>query len=98
MGTGMSPLVHCHGRMQEPYSFAWFCPVCAKVWAKATVQGQPYMVFTVPCDLETTVDNYFVVPGSIWLGLWPEFLQSLSHEVLEREFSLHLAHYERYNP
>jgi hypothetical protein len=97
MGTGQSTLVLCHGQIQEPYSFAWFCPVCARVWAKATVAGQRFMVFTVPCDLEL-VDNWLVVPGSIWLGLWPEYLKSLSHEVLVREFSLHLAHYERYHP
>lgn len=93
----MSPLVLCHGQVQEPHGFAWFCPVCARVWAKATVAGERFMVMTHPCDLEPA-DNQYTIPGSIWLTLRPEFIKSLSHEVLLREFALHLAHYERYHP
>ena len=96
MGTGQSPSVLVHNEVRAPLSYAWFCPNCGRIWAKAEVNGQPYMVMTQPCDLELPT-NYFIVPGSIWLTLRPEYLQSLSREVLEREFQLHLNHYDRYH-
>jgi hypothetical protein len=96
MGTGVSPSVLVHNEVQEPCSFAWFCPVCGRIWAKAVVEGQRFMVVTQPCDLEP-VDNYYIVPGSLWLTLRPEYTKSLPREVLLREFQLHLAHYDRYH-
>ena len=100
MGTGMSPSVLCHNEIQAPNSYAFFCPNCGRVWAKADAgngQASTWVVQTHPCDLEPTT-NYFQVPGSIWLPLRPEYIQSLSRQVLEREFQLHLNHYDRYHP
>lgn len=98
MGTGTSPSVLIHSEVQAPCCFAWFCPRCGQLWAKAEVEGHHdrWMVITHPCDLEP-VDNYFIVPGSMWLSLRPEYLQSLSHEMLVREFEIHLKHYDRYH-
>jgi len=97
MGTGMSPSVLVHSEVQAPYSFAWFCPECGRIWAKAVVDGAHFMVANQPCEQHKGLPNYFIVPGSLWLSLRPEFIQSLSREVLEREFRIHLAHYDRYH-
>ncbi len=96
MGTGQSPSVLVHNEVRAPLSYAWFCPKCGRIWAKAAVEGQEFMVMTQPCDLETA-DNYFIVPGSLWLTLRPEYIQSLPREVLLREFQLHLNHYDRHH-
>jgi len=96
MGTGMSPSVLVHSQIWAPVNRAFFCPKCGRIWAKVDADADRWIAHHVPCDLEL-VDNYYIVPGSIWLSFEPEYLKSLSHEVLVREFELHVAHYERHH-
>lgn len=84
--------IHQHGHPDKPQSFAFFCPVCAEVWARAVIFDTKFRVFTVPCRKHT--HDGWRVPGSLWLPLELDFIAAFSGEVLKREFLLHLDYAE----
>lgn len=77
-------------------SYAWFCPVCGEVWARAITGGR-FAVWTRPCSkhLDPLLPS-LAIPGSIWLAWDTDFTDSLSRELVSRELLLLLAHVERF--
>lgn len=43
-GSGPAPQEFVHNEVHQPIGQAFFCPICAEVWATATVQGAPTQV------------------------------------------------------
>lgn len=84
---------YVHGQKQTPTSYAFFCPVCAALWATCPLElteGKPehFMVWTVPCRKH--YHHAFVVPGSIHLSWDNEFTESFPRELLKWELERHL--------
>ena len=78
---------------QRPVSFAFFCPVCAEVWARAGIPDERFFAFHVPCRKHTY--DGVKVPGSLYACGDVDFLKALPADVLLREFLLHLDYAER---
>lgn len=78
-----------------PFSLAYFCPKCARIWARCKIEGEPWMVTTVAC-LGCGKLSLISIPGSLWRALDPDFNDALPREVLLREFKLHLQWYDKY--
>ncbi len=80
---------YIHAELQPPKSFVWVCPTCGTAWARAKVENRAYFVLTRPCESHRDpLLPSLVVSGSLWLGGEDEFNESLSHELLLREFNL----------
>ena len=80
-----------------PFSMAYFCPKCARIWARCPVEKEPWMVTTVTCKACGKL-SLISIPGSIWRALDDEFNEALPRAVLLRELSLHLEWYDKYFP
>lgn len=78
-----------------PFSLAYFCPKCARIWARCKIEGEPWMVTTVACS-NCGKFSLISIPGSLWRALDNDFNYALPREVLLREFELHLQWYDRY--
>jgi hypothetical protein len=79
-------------RGTRPISYAFFCPVCAEVWARAVIFDTQFFCFHKPCRKHHV--DAGGIPGSLWMPMEPEFTSSLDGEVLKREFLLHLDYLE----
>ena len=77
---------------QRPISYAFFCPVCADIWARALIFDTDWFCFHVPCKKHAYAG--IKVPGSLYSAGDVDFLQSLPSEVLTRELLLHLDYAE----
>lgn len=70
LGTALRSKAIVHAQMEIPYSYAYFCPCCAEVWARCPVEcpegHSPFQVWEVPCKKHFT-DN-LRIPGSLWLS------------------------------
>lgn len=95
MGNGQRDMLDHEPKRSPPLSTAFFCPKCGEVWARTVIPGQAYMVYALLCERHT-LDWPWQVPGSIWLACEAQHNASLSREMLEREFAIHLAHYDRF--
>lgn len=78
-----------------PPSYAWFCPVCADIWARAFVPGEEFQVTVNPCIDHELKYWRTLVPGSLLLVFDPEFNLDLSLEAWAREFEVHVRYFER---
>ena len=84
------------------YSKILVCPVCCHTWAKLTFLGDRYWSPSgIPCELHPEAWDQILrpVPGSIldspWMpGIDLPLLRSLPHQLLLREFQLHLRSLE----
>jgi len=81
--------------LRQPLSLAWFCPVCAEVWARAVIPGRNFFCYHVACSKHQYDGGG--IPGSLWVGLSmePDMLQAIEGDVLKRELELHLTYAER---
>lgn len=79
----------------RPLSTAYFCPECGEVWARAMIPGQKWEVWHLHCE-KHELPYPFRVPGSMWIPWERTFNDALPRVVLEREFYLHLAVYDRF--
>jgi len=80
------------------YSYAWACPTCGEVWARAFLPGRPFFFFTHPCEEhEDLLIPSLIVSGSILLPGETSFNSSLPPEAWKRELLLHINFVER-NP
>jgi len=72
-------------------SYAWFCPYCADIWARAIVTTAPVFQSNAhPCEKHLLPDGWlFQLPGSIFLSWDKDFTAALPRELWEREFNLH---------
>lgn len=79
----------------EANGTAFFCEYCGRVWAKAVVDGRRIYPYSINCGCQPTI-SWVIVPGSIWLSWDYDWQQGLPRAALEREFEVHLKHYERW--
>lgn len=94
-GESVRDFTAVHGRSCIPASYAFFCPHCGEIWARARVSGgDRWMAMTKECEKHTS-QLWFDPAGSIWIGYDLAYVASLPHEVLVREFELHLTAVER---
>jgi len=84
-----------HEEMQRPPSYAWFCPECAEIWARALVEGSSFQVITYPCEQHRDRFVGILVSGSILLPFDLEFNDSLPVEAWRREVIIHANMIER---
>lgn len=84
-------------------SHAMICPVCLRIWCKMPMEGEKsFTLHTAPCASHPTTP--YEVAGSIIPASWTRWpgsgdaglLDNLPLPLWEREFHLHLKHYERY--
>lgn len=92
-GSAPRQMTSRHGPAQVPPSYAFFCPVCAEVWARCPVEvvaGSPekFMVWTKACRRH--YHHSLEVPGSIHLDWDKEFTESFPLETVRWEFERHL--------
>lgn len=83
------------GYWGEPQSHAWVCPVCARVWATASVPGTLYLIYRTNCPKHPT-KSFYMPAGTMWLPLEVELMKAMPRPLLEREFWLHLENAERF--
>lgn len=88
LGQAMRPLVLHMGAYAPPLSFAYFCPVCAELWARCPVAGSEWMVWTRPCRKHPP--QYSSIPGSLWLPWEKSFNDAFTPELLAWELDRHL--------
>lgn len=92
LGESVRPLVLVHGNYQPPPSIAYFCSECGDIWARIVVSGQPFMVYTMPCEHHASPNRFFALPGSMVL-LWDrELTESFPPALVEREFNICMEH------
>lgn len=92
LGSSPRDTIFVHGEAQPPHSSAFFCPVCADVWARAAVlrsdgQMMRAVVWTRPCHKHTG-DGYGI-SGSLLLPWDRGFNEALPLAALQREVVLH---------
>lgn len=80
------------GELHTPQSFAFCCPTCGEIWARAHIADRPFYFFTKPCRKHTA--PCCRIPGSLWLPLEEAFTAALPPEVVAWEFSRHLDYLE----
>jgi hypothetical protein len=89
--------VRTHEQMTAPRSYAYFCPICAEVWARCPVEhvgaaAGTFRCIETPCRKHTK--HAWAVPGSLML-LWDkEFSEILPDELVQWEFECHLNYAE----
>jgi hypothetical protein len=93
LGNAMRGRVFIYAEPVPPHSYAFFCPVCAEVWARcpveivATGKHREFTVSTHPCRKHTT--HALAFPGSLWN--WDEdFTAAFPDAVIAWEFHQHL--------
>lgn len=92
LGEAMRQPVHVHESLQAPHGTAYFCPVCASIWAvfpvvdTMTQQQLDFMPYRVPCAAHTNTD-WGAIPGSIWSAWDDEFNSILPDDVIRYEFA-----------
>lgn len=82
----------------RPDSILHYCFRCGTVFARFIVQdqsGTPSRFLAMAgCCRKCDSDFLYRVPGSIWLGYDPYFMDLLPPELLRQELLLHLNHWE----
>lgn len=82
------------------HSRAKICPWCLKIWARMLAGTPPYGVEMQSCEDCNGKDGENIVPGSLlddrvsWT-LDLDLLKYLPPELIEREYKLHMRHYEQ---
>jgi len=85
-------------QIAPPHGKAFFCPICAELWAVCPVDGQATQAITRFCERHKAGDSVggwssghvsrYDFPGSLWLEWEPEWNQALPLALLERELML----------
>lgn len=95
LGTAQRKLSIVHHEVQAPYSYAYFCPHCAELWARCPVEvpsgHAPFQVWSIPCR-KHPIDS-LRVPGSLFLEWDKTFNNCLPEGVLRWELDRHLDLY-----
>lgn len=79
---------------QPPFGYAFFCPNCCDIWAKAPVTGARTRVLTEPCDSHPHRVSYDP-SGSVYVSWDDDYCRDLPKKVLDIELKLHLNMYEK---
>ena len=98
LGTAERQMLFVHAQPQRPVSYAFFCPVCAEVWARCPVERadgttENFMVWTQACRKHTF--HRLAVPGSLTLSWEPDFTAAFPDELVRWEFDRHLDYAEK---
>ena len=88
LGQAPRGLKRIHETFEPPRGYAFLCPTCGDVWAKAPVEQQTFLALHSPCSKHP--GWYGTLPGSLWSEYDEEFNASFPPAVLRREFDLHL--------
>lgn len=98
LGECMRGPVVVHEALLPPRSYAFFCPTCGKLWARApvwkTIEGNEcfyFNVWTLGCQKHSL--GMFSIPGSLFLTWDKPFNDNFPDEVLAWELDRHLAMY-----
>lgn len=96
LGTAHRSKVFVHAELQPPQAYAYFCPLCAEIWARCPVEGigadPNWRVLTMYCRKHS--HPLWQVSGSI-LTVWDEgFVAAFPEEVLRWELQRHFEHYD----
>jgi hypothetical protein len=87
------PLI-LEGTFMHPTGYAWFCPTCGDIWARAVVEGCSFQLIHMPCVLHPHPFPTREPAGSLYI-FWDQlFLDTLPLALLHRELLLHLNHFE----
>lgn len=81
-------------RGNYPRSVAFFCPSCARVWARIIVGDQLWHPVSIPCRKHHC--SPYLPGGSIWLPLRPELNHKLPPQALRYEMLRGLELVEQY--
>jgi hypothetical protein len=86
MGDSPREAEFIHAELQSPLSYAYFCPECGEVWARAVIPSRRFMVWTIPCSLHR---------GGVFSLLWDEpYNAALPRAVLINDFTTLLRSYD----
>jgi hypothetical protein len=99
---GASPrgFVVRHAEAHSPHSYAFFCPVCGEVWARAPVEDggkmNQFLVLTRRCRQHSSPDP-IDVPGSLFVEWDEAFNEAMPDQlILEWELPRHLDYAEEF--
>lgn len=91
----------------EMIGYAYFCPICAEVWAMALVEGKGTFPAAHFCERHTVGDrcgftaighvSEWDVPGSMFIPGRDDYNSTFPPAVWEQEVIIHLAHAIRYS-
>ena len=88
-GACERPWIHVHESFEPPRSYAYLCPECGDVWAKAAIEHQTFLALHRACPKHRPRSGE-QVSGSLWLEWDHPFTNCLPPAVLRREFDLHI--------
>lgn len=97
--TSFSRRDSCGGVYERvPLSYAFFCPVCAEVWARCPVElpngtQRQFFALTLACRKHEV--SAWQVPGALQCGSDEDFFAAFPDEVVKWEFERHLEWCER---
>ena len=100
LGSCETSLTLIHGQAFRRGAYAWFCPECGDIWARAPIAGQTFTVVYERCvkhpfsDMTSATGFPTTTPGSLLKAYIPGLLEDLPELALKREFLLHLDYYE----
>lgn len=91
VGEGVARRVFFHNELSWRRSYAFLCPFCGRVWARASLPSYSFLAWYVSCrDCPPYLSDE--IPGSLWLEGEQEFIDSWPEAVWRRELSLLLTH------
>lgn len=98
LGQASRVMEHSHNEAHVPYGYAFFCPVCADLWARCPVmygsRESKYMVQTISCR-KCAAHHDLGVPGSLFLTWDKTFNDLLPDDAIRRELAVHLDFAEK---
>ena len=87
LGEGEAKKVFTHDVLGWRRSYAFLCPFCGRVWARASLPNQVFLAWHKSCgDCPPYLPDD--IPGSLWIPGEAEFLASWPEAVWRRELSL----------
>ena len=94
LGSMQRSFIQVHGTKALPMSFAYICPCCGEVWARAFIANRPWQVLSRSC-LECNKGWNGGEPGSLSL-LWDgDYNQSFTPDMIAYELEIMLNFYEK---
>ena len=92
----MRGYVFTHGEPHIPYSYAFFCPVCAELWARCPVEvkgdSSKFQVITRGCKKHS--QHAYEIGGSLWTVWDKTFNEAFPDGLMKWELDRHLALYD----
>jgi len=99
LGSVQCDKVVVHDQMAEPTSYAYFCPVCANIWARAPVVNNAtgetirFQVWSICCEHhQDRVVGKSEIPGQLFLRWDKPYNDLFPREVLQYETNQAIKH------